>query len=107
MLSIMGSLPAKFGGLVVILVVTTAGGSATLGRRTVGQVFAFWDRLFGTARRREEGAGRVEFGLDEFRDAASQGAHRLLAQPVLRRRREAERTVPEADLSEAAPAPPT
>lgn len=55
-----------------------------------GQVFAFWDRLFGTATRPRTG-DRIEFGLDEFRDAAAQVPHRLLAQPLLRRPREAER----------------
>ncbi len=47
-----------------------------------GQVFAFWDRLFGTFRR---GAGRIECGLDEFCDAHSQWPHRLLLQPLLAR----------------------
>lgn len=49
-----------------------------------GQVFVFWDRLFGSASGRTNGGARqVEFGLDDFRDARSQRVHRLLLQPVL------------------------
>jgi len=47
-----------------------------------GQVFSFWDRLFGTRRIGE--ACDVEFGVDGYRDAASQRLSRVLAQPFLR-----------------------
>jgi sterol desaturase/sphingolipid hydroxylase (fatty acid hydroxylase superfamily) len=47
-----------------------------------GQVFAFWDLLFGTFRR---AAGCIECGLDSFRDARSQSPHWLLVQPLLPR----------------------
>ena len=48
-----------------------------------GQIFSLWDRLFGTARARDDDA--VEFGLDEFRQRADQRLDRLLAQPFLLR----------------------
>lgn len=48
-----------------------------------GQVFAFWDALFGTFRQR---AGGIECGLDAFRDARSQSPHWLLMQPLLPRK---------------------
>jgi sterol desaturase/sphingolipid hydroxylase (fatty acid hydroxylase superfamily) len=48
-----------------------------------GQVFSFWDRLFGTRRRGE--AGAVAFGVEGCDEAASQRLSRLLAQPLLRR----------------------
>lgn len=47
-----------------------------------GQVFSFWDRLFGTRRIGE--ASEAEFGVDGYRDAASQRLSRVLAQPFLR-----------------------
>jgi sterol desaturase/sphingolipid hydroxylase (fatty acid hydroxylase superfamily) len=43
-----------------------------------GQVFAFWDVLFGTFR---ANGGDIECGLDAFRDARSQSPQRLLMQP--------------------------
>ena len=56
------------------------------------QVFAFWDALFGSARGRPAHDQRqIEFGLDEFRDARSQWAHWLFAQPILPRARQADR----------------
>jgi sterol desaturase/sphingolipid hydroxylase (fatty acid hydroxylase superfamily) len=51
-----------------------------------GELFAFWDRLFGTATEplpRERGA--PQFGLDLFREAGAQLPHRVLAQPFLMR----------------------
>lgn len=49
-----------------------------------GQVFVFWDHLFGSNSGRVGDRERpIEFGLDHFRDAASQLPHRLLLQPVL------------------------
>ena len=47
-----------------------------------GEVFAFWDTLFRSARHR--GAAPIVYGLDSFRDARSQSLPRLLAQPLLR-----------------------
>jgi len=50
-----------------------------------GQVFVLWDHLFGSNSGRAGGREHpIEFGLDHFRDAASQLPHRLLLQPVLR-----------------------
>jgi len=49
-----------------------------------GQVFVFWDHLFGSNSGRAADRQRpIEFGLDHFRDAGSQLPHRLLLQPVL------------------------
>jgi sterol desaturase/sphingolipid hydroxylase (fatty acid hydroxylase superfamily) len=48
-----------------------------------GQIFSVWDRLFGTARARDDDA--IEFGLDEFCERADQRLDRLLAQPFLLR----------------------
>jgi sterol desaturase/sphingolipid hydroxylase (fatty acid hydroxylase superfamily) len=49
-----------------------------------GQVFVFWDHLFGSNSGRAGDRERpIEFGLDHFRDAGSQLPHRLLLQPVL------------------------
>ena len=48
-----------------------------------GQVFAFWDRLFGTyggVANNERGA--IEFGLREFRDFRSQRVDQLLLLPL-------------------------
>jgi sterol desaturase/sphingolipid hydroxylase (fatty acid hydroxylase superfamily) len=51
-----------------------------------GQVFAFWDLLFGSLCQVPRSPARaVEFGLDDFRDARSQWLDRLLAQPWLPR----------------------
>lgn len=46
-----------------------------------GQAFVFWDRLFGTARRRAAEAGPIAYGLDGFDGDAEQAPHRLLLQP--------------------------
>ncbi len=49
-----------------------------------GQVFVFWDHLFGSNSGRAGDRERpIQFGLDHFRDAGSQLPHRLLLQPVL------------------------
>ncbi|MGB8275195.1 MAG: sterol desaturase family protein [Alphaproteobacteria bacterium] len=49
-----------------------------------GEVFSFWDRLFGTAKSRSrKGHRELELGLDEFREPKHQRAHLLLAQPFL------------------------
>jgi sterol desaturase/sphingolipid hydroxylase (fatty acid hydroxylase superfamily) len=49
-----------------------------------GQAFSLWDRLFGTARGwSPEDRNRLEFGLDEFREAKFHLPHYLLAQPLL------------------------
>jgi sterol desaturase/sphingolipid hydroxylase (fatty acid hydroxylase superfamily) len=51
-----------------------------------GQVFVFWDVLFGSLCRVPRSPARAgEFGLDDFRDARSQWPDRLLAQPWLPR----------------------
>lgn len=51
-----------------------------------GQVFAFWDTLFRSARHRRAGSQHDgSFGLDEFRDARSQSLPSLLVQPLLPR----------------------
>lgn len=48
-----------------------------------GQVFAFWDRLFGTyGGYADDKRGAVEFGLKEFRDSRSQRLDQLLLLPV-------------------------
>ena len=48
-----------------------------------GQVFAFWDRIFGTRSGLADSArGEVEFGLKSFRDAPSQRFDQLLLLPV-------------------------
>lgn len=47
-----------------------------------GQVFSFWDRIFGTQQSGE--AGTVEFGLDAGREPQHQRLSWLLAQPMLR-----------------------
>jgi sterol desaturase/sphingolipid hydroxylase (fatty acid hydroxylase superfamily) len=47
-----------------------------------GQVFSFWDWLFGTRRIGE--ASDVTFGVEGCREAMSQRLSRLLAQPMLR-----------------------
>jgi sterol desaturase/sphingolipid hydroxylase (fatty acid hydroxylase superfamily) len=46
-----------------------------------GQVFSFWDRVFGT--RREGEVGDVIFGVDGCSEASSQRLSRLLTQPML------------------------
>ncbi|HXQ49874.1 MAG TPA: sterol desaturase family protein [Stellaceae bacterium] len=46
-----------------------------------GQVFSFWDRLFGT--RCVGDAGNVAFGVDGYIEPASQRLSRVLAQPLL------------------------
>jgi sterol desaturase/sphingolipid hydroxylase (fatty acid hydroxylase superfamily) len=52
-----------------------------------GQVFVFWDHLFGSnSGRAGDREHPIEFGLDHFRDPGSQLPHRLLLQPVLPRR---------------------
>jgi sterol desaturase/sphingolipid hydroxylase (fatty acid hydroxylase superfamily) len=49
-----------------------------------GEVFVFWDHLFGSNSGRAGDCDRpIEFGLEHFRDAGSQLPHRLLLQPVL------------------------
>jgi len=49
-----------------------------------GQALSLWDRLFGTATDRSaEERNRLEFGLDEFREAKFHLPHYLLAQPLL------------------------
>jgi sterol desaturase/sphingolipid hydroxylase (fatty acid hydroxylase superfamily) len=48
-----------------------------------GQVFAFWDRLFGTSNGLAESSrGAIEFGLKKFRDDRSQRLDRLLLLPA-------------------------
>ena len=46
-----------------------------------GQIFSFWDRLFGTSRSCTPPAA---FGLDLFRDGRSQDLPHLLLQPLMR-----------------------
>jgi sterol desaturase/sphingolipid hydroxylase (fatty acid hydroxylase superfamily) len=48
-----------------------------------GQVFSFWDRLFGSRRTAE--SSDIEFGVDGCHEARSQQLFSLLAQPMLRR----------------------
>ena len=49
-----------------------------------GQVFAFWDRLFGTSGGyADETRGTIEYGLKSFRDVRSQRLDQLLLLPVL------------------------
>jgi sterol desaturase/sphingolipid hydroxylase (fatty acid hydroxylase superfamily) len=49
-----------------------------------GQIFSFWDRLFGTASTRAAVDRRdPEFGLSAFRDARAQRPDRMLAQPFV------------------------
>jgi sterol desaturase/sphingolipid hydroxylase (fatty acid hydroxylase superfamily) len=47
-----------------------------------GQVFSFWDRLFGSQRIGD--AEGIEFGVDTWRHPHDQPLSRLLAQPMLR-----------------------
>lgn len=48
-----------------------------------GQVFAFWDRLFGSYGGYEDGRrGAIEFGLGKFRDRRSQRLDQLLLLPL-------------------------
>ena len=48
-----------------------------------GQVFAFWDRLFGTyGGTANDSRGAVDFGLTEFRDDRSQRLDQLLLMPL-------------------------
>ena len=47
-----------------------------------GQVFSFWDRVFGSERRGD--ANAVEFGLDAQRRPKDQNLSGLLVQPMLR-----------------------
>jgi sterol desaturase/sphingolipid hydroxylase (fatty acid hydroxylase superfamily) len=70
-----------------------------------GQVFVFWDILFGSlCRVPRSPACAVEFGLDDFRDARSQWLDRLLAQPWLPRTGPADHTRPAAPRALTPPA---
>lgn len=54
-----------------------------------GQVFAFWDKLFGTfGGLADDRRGSVEFGLRDFRDPASQRLDQVLLLPFRVRRRD-------------------
>lgn len=54
-----------------------------------GQVFAFWDKLFGTfGGFADDRRGPVEFGLQDFRDPASQRLDQTLLLPFRVRRRD-------------------
>ena len=52
-----------------------------------GQVFTFWDRLFGTARARVDGSVE-QFGVNEYTMPGSQRIGAMLLQPVLTSRRQ-------------------
>jgi sterol desaturase/sphingolipid hydroxylase (fatty acid hydroxylase superfamily) len=48
-----------------------------------GQVFAFWDRLFGTyGGYADDKRGAIEFGLEKYRDSRSQRLDQLLLLPA-------------------------
>jgi sterol desaturase/sphingolipid hydroxylase (fatty acid hydroxylase superfamily) len=54
-----------------------------------GQVFAFWDKLFGTfGGYADQARGPVEFGLRDFRDPTSQRLDQSLLLPFHVRRRD-------------------
>ncbi len=50
-----------------------------------GQMFSFWDRLFGSfALRPPTASQKIEFGLDTYADDRFHSLHGALLQPVMR-----------------------